>query len=31
MATILKSNPREFKKDANKIDNFRLFTDVENK
>ena len=28
MATILKSNKREFKEDANKIDNFRLFTDV---
>jgi len=28
MATILKSNQREFKEDANKIDNFRLFSDV---
>src|SRR5271157_169510 len=28
MATILKSKQREFKEDANKIDNFRLFTDV---
>jgi uncharacterized cupin superfamily protein len=28
MATILKSNDREFKEDPNKIDNFRLFSDV---
>ncbi|MCX6236118.1 MAG: cupin domain-containing protein [Bacteroidia bacterium] len=28
MATILKSNQREFKEDPNKIDNFRLFSDV---
>jgi uncharacterized cupin superfamily protein len=28
MATILKANQREFKEDQNKIDNFRLFTDV---
>jgi len=28
MAIILKSKQREFKEDANKIDNFRLFTDV---
>ena len=28
MATILKSNQREFKENPNKIDNFRLFSDV---
>jgi uncharacterized cupin superfamily protein len=28
MATILKSNQREFKEDPNKIDNFRIFSDV---
>jgi len=28
MATILKSSEREFKEDANKIDNFRLFSDI---
>jgi uncharacterized cupin superfamily protein len=28
MATILKSSEREFREDANKIDNFRLFSDV---
>ena len=28
MATILKSDKREFKENANKIDNFRLFTDL---
>ena len=28
MATILKSSEREFKEDPNKIDNFRLFTDI---
>ena len=28
MATILKSTEREFKEDPNKIDNFRLFTDI---
>ena len=28
MATILKSREREFKEDPNKIDNFRLFTDI---
>jgi len=28
MATILKSDQREFKENPNKIDNFRLFTDV---
>jgi uncharacterized cupin superfamily protein len=28
MATILKSNQREFKEEPNKIDNFRLFSDV---
>ena len=28
MATILKSGQREFKEDSNKIDHFRLFTDV---
>ena len=28
MATILKSTEREFKEDANKIGNFRLFTDI---
>jgi uncharacterized cupin superfamily protein len=28
MATILKSEQREFKEDANKINNFRLFSDV---
>jgi len=28
MATILKSEQREFKEDPRKIDNFRLFTDV---
>jgi len=28
MATILKSEKREFKEDANKIDNFRILTDI---
>ncbi|MDR3327492.1 MAG: cupin domain-containing protein [Prevotellaceae bacterium] len=28
MATILKANQREFKEDPNKIDGFRLFSDV---
>ena len=28
MASILKSNQREFKEEPNKIDNFRLFSDV---
>jgi len=28
MATILKSNQREFKENADKIDNFRLYSDV---
>ena len=28
MATILKSNEREFQEDAKKIDNFRLFSDI---
>ena len=28
MASILKSSEREFKEDLNKIDNFRLFSDV---
>jgi Uncharacterized conserved protein, contains double-stranded beta-helix domain len=28
MATILKSENREFKEDANKIDNFRIFSDI---
>ena len=28
MATILKSDQREFKESANKIDNYRIFTDV---
>jgi hypothetical protein len=28
MATILKNDKREFKEDPNKIDNFRLFTDI---
>jgi len=28
MATILRSSQREFKEDPNKIDNFRLFSDV---
>ncbi|MCL3854078.1 cupin domain-containing protein [Parabacteroides sp. GYB001] len=28
MATILKSEEREFKEDSNKIDNFRLFSDI---
>jgi len=28
MATILKCDQREFKENANKIDNFRLFTDL---
>lgn len=28
MATILKSAEREFKEDSNKIDNFRLFSDI---
>lgn len=28
MATILKSKKREFKENPNKIDNFRLFTDI---
>jgi len=30
MATILKSNEREFKENPNRIDNFRLFTDMSN-
>jgi uncharacterized cupin superfamily protein len=28
MATVLKCNQREFKEDPNKIDNFRLFSDI---
>ena len=28
MATVLKSNEREFKKNPNKIDNFRVFSDI---
>jgi uncharacterized cupin superfamily protein len=28
MATVLKAKEREFEEDANRIDNFRLFTDV---
>ena len=28
MTTILKAKQREFKEDSNKIDNFRLFSDV---
>lgn len=28
MATILKSENREFNEDANKIDNFRILTDI---
>jgi uncharacterized cupin superfamily protein len=28
MATVLKSSERQFREDANKIDHFRLFTDV---
>jgi uncharacterized cupin superfamily protein len=28
MATILKSEQREFKEDPNKIDNFRIFSDI---
>ena len=28
MATILKSSERDFREDPNKIDNFRLFTDI---
>ena len=28
MATILRSNERDFKEDPNKIDNFRLFSDI---
>ncbi len=28
MATILKSDERKFREDPNKIDNFRLFTDI---
>jgi len=28
MATILKAGDREFKEDPNKIDNFRIFTDI---
>jgi uncharacterized cupin superfamily protein len=31
MATILKSDKREFKEDPNKIDRFRLFSDVSRK
>jgi uncharacterized cupin superfamily protein len=31
MATILKSNQREFKEDPDKIDHFRLFSDVSRK
>src|SRR5665647_1734547 len=28
MATILKSEKRDFKADSNKLDNYRLFTDI---
>ena len=28
MATILRSEEREFKEDANKIDNFRILSDI---
>lgn len=28
MATVLKSSEREFKEDSNKIDNFRVFSDI---
>lgn len=28
MATVLKSNEREFKENPNKIDNFRIFSDI---
>ena len=28
MATVIKSSEREFKEDANKIDGFRLFSDI---
>jgi uncharacterized cupin superfamily protein len=28
MATVLKSSQREFKEDSNKIDNFRIFSDI---
>jgi uncharacterized cupin superfamily protein/uncharacterized protein YbcV (DUF1398 family) len=31
MATIIKSNQREFREDPNKIDHFRLFTDISRK
>jgi uncharacterized cupin superfamily protein len=31
MATILKSNQREFREDPNKIDHFRLFSDLSRK
>jgi uncharacterized cupin superfamily protein len=31
MATIFKAEQREFKEDPNKIDNFRLFTDISRK
>ena len=31
MATVLKSGKRDFQADPNKIDNFRLFTDVSRK
>jgi quercetin dioxygenase-like cupin family protein len=31
MATVLKSEKREFQEDPNKIDNFRLFSDVSRK
>jgi uncharacterized cupin superfamily protein len=31
MATVLKSEKREFQEDANKIDNFRLFSDISRK
>jgi uncharacterized cupin superfamily protein len=31
MATVLKSGKREFQEDTNKIDNFRLFSDVSRK
>ena len=31
MATILKANQREFMEDPNKIDNFRMFSDVSRK
>ena len=31
MATVLKSEKREFQEDPNKIDNYRLFSDVSRK